>query len=237
MEKARQYQCSKLRADGKTCGATFKKKWNLKRHLEGQHGTDMGLTFINSLARSEPDSPSLVLAGQPRRPDESTPTVQVKLPGIASLFAFADRNTTDPYSPGPDPRNGAAAWPPALLPAGKRQESDDSWAQKRWSLRARFQERAPAYYFKLSKKIPDQPKALQWLAKAGKDHFDSWIADLTTLWGISPTANESSPCIGCPQDWAHLLPEEIAESLNERNGPRVSLNRLVGLPWWHMRCR
>ncbi|ETS81475.1 hypothetical protein PFICI_06477 [Pestalotiopsis fici W106-1] len=234
----RQYQCHERHADGRLCGAVLKTRWNLKRHLKEQHQLDQPTLIATPLAALSPALQTLWQAAIPHPLPalgslpalSNVPASAVQLPGVAALLE-ADRGAkTPPRCPEPDAGPLPASPPlPSMAPSPTVHppQEDDRWEQQRGILRERYQEDMPSYDVKQSKVFQAQQKAACWILQKGKEHFDSWIAGLTTAWGASPSASQSSICISCPQDWVGLQPREIADVLNESNWPLASSGRLM----------
>lgn len=87
-----------------------------------------------------------------------------------------------------------------------------------WSERKRFKEALPRYEVKMSKSV-EQQKGIQWLSRAAKSSFESWIGGLMEPWGLSPSAESACVCFTCPADWIYLEAGEIAGNLHQGNSP------------------
>jgi len=77
--------------------------------------------------------------------------------------------------------------------------------------RARVLPSMPEYEVRESKVKPGQQKAIDWLSRTAKQHFDSLFETLIVrLGGVKPT--HRGACVLCPEDWRSLTPSSLASS-------------------------
>ncbi|KAK6210913.1 hypothetical protein LQW54_005791 [Pestalotiopsis sp. IQ-011] len=234
----REYRCGWRQPGGAICRLTFKRKWNLKRHQDQQHGLadrQQGAVFVNntvgdvhragaSLLPSIAAPASIPVPNS--APAQMSPDITI-LPRIAPSLTVTSVPGMAPNSfaglPDGLPISSPAHSPPAqssLLTSPPRSpiNMDSPEGRRYWTEREYFQEVLPKYDVKLSKSA-NQQKGVQWLTYAGKSSFDAWIGGLMASWGLSSSVGSCSICITCPADWVHLEAGDVASNLHQGNSP------------------
>ena len=110
-------------------------------------------------------------------------------------------------------------------------ESTDSTRKRKWSIggydRILFSRTAPPmphYDIKMSSKIPDQPKGLEWRSAAAKKFFEDHHNHRLAEWGVKPT--HKGTCVLVPEDWKNLDPMNLLDLFDLDNCPTAQTTRL-----------
>ena len=110
-------------------------------------------------------------------------------------------------------------------------DSTDNTRKRKWSIdgydRINFSRTAPPmphYDMKMSSKIPDQPKGLEWLSVAAKRFFEDHHNHRLAEWGVKST--HTGTCVLVPEDWKNLDPMNLLNLFDLENCPTAQATRL-----------
>ncbi|KAK8134938.1 hypothetical protein PG984_006950 [Apiospora sp. TS-2023a] len=250
MDSKKQFVCTFVKPNGRTCDQQFTRAWNLQRHIQKQHAREARVgnapPSVAALPTSAPHKnsppalPVSVNVGQfhAQFPAQSSPPRSPIAPNL--LYDVLSPADADPPPGGPDIRNlvgrtrsGEEATHPTELPVvcqDVRHSSDgDNGDDARrgrhtpWRGRSRVLERFPSYDVRTSRKYPLQEKAISWLTHSAYEHFHEYWERILNSWGVR--AGHLSTCVLVPADWVALDPAELVPKFNQRTCPRARMDR------------
>lgn len=211
MRTKREYRCGERLANtGRICGKTFKRRWNLKRHIRLIHQSEgNGATgFVYLTADS-------FIAASPRAgPGRCTRPAPVPAMNDNDDEGGLERPEADP-----SPRQDTES-------AGGSQQHQGYHDRSRGQDRSVYTRPIPVYSIKRSPAHPRQQKAISWITEAAKDALDSRVSELMGSWGLK--ASHAGTCLLMPSNWASTPPSSLMELFTHERCPKIDDPHMVG---------
>ncbi|KAL8838301.1 MAG: hypothetical protein Q9170_002199 [Blastenia crenularia] len=226
---------------GLLCRTSFRRAWNLKRHMltqhrpaptsverdeslqpPAQHYAVIDHEQLNSVTPLQGLGRHLVVSNAGS--GESTVRRQSILDEAAPSEVITP-NAMQQYSGGPSPDPDALACLPPLAEGSesslKRKRSTGGYDRVAVS---RSAPPMPVYEVKMSTKDPEQPRAHEWRSKLAKKTFDMELDYRLAQWGVNKS--HQGTCVLVPEDWRSLDPMTLMGLFDLENCPSAQAPRL-----------
>lgn len=244
----REIRCDELHPNGKACGLTFARNWNLKRHKQQIHWRlpsqkkQRVWEFVHMIPVVKdpegPGIPTLTFSKQQVHAIEThdnskaiaeidptsaapVPKIENSMSELAREMAIASAARLMQHGM----MEGGARFPQeTTLPhlpwtTGAVDDCADLGGGKRRRLKNTYiRERVPLYDIKRSRKAPNQVRALEWLSEPALDAFQERLRSLLNSWGVQD--GHVGTCVLSPTSWNAVEPAALIERFSPAACPR-----------------